>query len=140
MKAQLTRLETSDEGTFGILTYDHGYLFTGELPWRNNARGQSCIPTGIYHVFMRSSNRFGHVYEIANVPSRTAILLHNGNFCGDDVLGFKTHVDGCVLYGLSRGQLDGQNAVFSSRRARSRFEDEMAGEGFTLEIVEQYLT
>ncbi len=136
----LVRTETSDEGTFGILTYEHGYLFTGELPWRGNARGQSCIPTGLYHVFMRASNRFGRAYEVANVEHRTAILLHNGNFCGDDTLGFKTHVDGCILLGLSRGKLDGQHAVFSSRRARRRFEDEMAGTGFTLEIVEQYLT
>jgi hypothetical protein len=135
----LIRTETSDEGTFGVLVYDHGYLFTGELPWRGNARGQSCIPAGLYHVFMRASRRFGKVYEIANVEDRTAILLHNGNWCGDDLLGFKTHVDGCILLGLSRGKLDGQNAVFSSRRARRKFEDEMAGEGFTLEIMEQYL-
>lgn len=136
---KLIRLETSDEGTFGILNYGGRYLFTGELPWRGNARGESCIPTGIYQVFMRTSPRFGRCYEIQDVPGRSDILLHNGNWCGDDTLGFKTHVDGCVLLGLSRGRLDSQNAVFSSRRARHKFENEMAGAPFELEIIEEYL-
>lgn len=136
---KLIRTETSDEGTFGVLMYDRRYLFTGELPWRNNERGQSCIPAGLYQVFMRTSPRFGRCYEIQDVPGRTHILLHNGNWCGDDVLGFKTHVDGCVLVGLSRGVLSGQRAVFASRRARHRLEAEMGGAPFELEIVEEYL-
>lgn len=140
MNARLTRLETSDEGTFGILTYTFGHLFTGELPWRGNAKGESCIPTGTYNVLMRVSPRFGRCYHIEAVPERTNILLHNGNWCGDDHLGFKTHVDGCILLGLSRGSLEGQHAVFSSRRARHKFEAEMGGKPFELEIVEQYLT
>jgi hypothetical protein len=137
--AKLIRLETSDEGTFGILLYGTRHLFTGELPWRSNARGASCINTGVYSVRMRTSPRFGRCYEIQNVGDRSHILLHNGNFCGDDALGFKTHVDGCILLGLDRGRLDGQSAVFSSRRARHRFENEMDGAPFELEISEQYL-
>jgi hypothetical protein len=137
---KLIRLETSDEGTFGLLLYDHNrFLFTGELPWRGNEKGKSCIPTGTYQVQMRTSHRFGRCYEIQDVSERTHILLHNGNWCGDDELGFRTHVDGCVLLGLSRGRLDGQNAVFSSRRARHKFEAEMDGRPFELEIMEQYL-
>lgn len=136
---RLIRTETSDEGTFGILLYGSRHLFTGELPERDNARGQSCIPTGIYQVQMRTSPRFGRCYEIKDVKDRSHILLHNGNFCGDDTLGFKTHVDGCVLLGLSRGKLDGQSAVFSSRRARHQFEAEMGGAPFELEITEQYI-
>ena len=137
---KLIRLETGDQGTFGLLLYSDNYLFTGELPWRNNTKGESCIPTGVYQVRMRISPRFGRCYEIQDVPERTNILLHNGNWSGDDSLGFKTDVDGCILYGLNRGILDGQWAVFSSRRARRKFETEMAGAPFELEIMEQYLT
>jgi len=136
---KLIRTETGDEGTFGILMYGSRHMFTGELPWRDNTRGESCIPAGVYEVFMRSSGRFGRVYEIKDVPDRSAILLHNGNFCGDDHLGFKTHVDGCILVGLGRGRLDFQNAVFSSRRARHKLEAEMGGAPFQLEITEEYL-
>lgn len=136
---KLIRTETGDEGTFGLLLYDGRVLYTGELPWRDNERGKSCIPAGIYDVFMRVSSRFGRVYEVKDVTGRTAILLHNGNWCGDDALGFKTHVDGCILLGLDRGRLDGQNAVFSSRRARHKIEAEMGGAPFKLEITEHYL-
>ena len=136
---KLIRTETSDEGTFGFLFYDGRFLCTGELPWRDNRRGESCIPAGVYQVRMRTSPRFGRAYEILDVPGRTHILLHNGNYCGDDSLGFKTHVDGCILVGSSRGKLDGQHAVFSSRRARHKFENEMGGAPFELEIIEEYL-
>lgn len=136
---KLIRLETSDEGTFGILMYGGRYLLTGELPWRNNLRGHSCIPKGHYIVQMRTSPRFGRCYQLLDVEERTHILFHNGNFCGDTLLGLKTHVNGCILLGLSRGKLDRQNAVFSSRRARHRFENEVGGKDFELEIVEEYL-
>lgn len=136
---KLIRTETSDQGTFGLLVYGDRFLCTGELPWRNNERGKSCIPTGVYNVQMRVSPKFGRCYEVRGVEGRTHILLHNGNWAGDSSMGFKTHVDGCILLGLSRGKLDSQHAVFSSRRARHKFEAEMGGESFELEIMEQYL-
>jgi len=136
---KIIRLETSDEGTFGVLLYSTRFLFTGELPWRDNRRGESCIPCGTYEVVMRTSPRFGRCYEVQDVPGRSHILLHNGNFCGDDTMGFDTHVDGCILLGLNRGKLNDQCAVFSSRRARHKFENEMGGAPLELEIIEEYL-
>lgn len=135
---KLIRTETSDEGTFGILVYDHRVVFTGELPWRDNKRGESCIPAGVYQVQMHTSPRFGRCYEIKDVPGRTDILLHNGNWCGDDTMGFRANVDGCVLLGLRRGPLDGQRAVLNSKRARHKFENDMNGKDFELEITEEY--
>ena len=136
---KLIRTETGDEGTFGLMLYDRFPIYTGELPDRGNARGKSCIPAGVYTVQMRTSPRFGRCYEVEEVEGRSHILLHNGNWCGDEDLGYRTHVDGCVLLGLDRGTLDGQKAVFSSRRARHRLEAEMGGAPFTLEIEEHYL-
>jgi hypothetical protein len=136
---KLIRTETGDEGTFGILIYSHGVLFTGELPSRGNARGKSCIPAGVYTVSMRLSPRFGKCYEVEDVPERTHILLHNGNWCGDESMGFRADVDGCILVGLSRDKLDGQSAVLTSRKARRKLEIEMGGAPFELEIEEQYL-
>ena len=136
---KLIRTETGDEGTFGILLYDLCPFFTGELPDRANLRGKSCIPAGVYEVQMRTSPRFGRAYEIKDVDGRSHILFHNGNWCGDEDLGYRSHVDGCILLGLERGKLDGQSAVLSSRRARHRFEAEMGAAPFTLEIEEAYL-
>ena len=48
MKAVLERLESSDQGTFGRITFGSTTLFTGELPEKGNASNASCIPAGTY--------------------------------------------------------------------------------------------
>lgn len=133
MNVLLFRNQKSDQGTFGIIVFDGQYLYTGELPWKDNKPNISCIPYGIYSVQMRVSPKYGRVYEIT-VAGRTYILFHQGNFCGDHSLGFRTHVQGCVLLGFKRGKLCGQRAVLASRLARNRFESVMKFEPFTLEI------
>ena len=55
-------------------------LNTLELSWKGNQRKISCIPDGIYKFNIRYSFRFGWCFEIKNVPNRTAILIHAGNF------------------------------------------------------------
>ena len=34
---------------------------TMELPWRDNERRLSCIPTGVYNVVKHQSPKFGHI-------------------------------------------------------------------------------
>ena len=135
----LLRTEQSDEGTFGFLVYgnrDGEWVRTGELPWHGNQRGISCIPVGIYPVFVRISPRFGKCYEVHDVPGRSDILLHSGNYCGDCELGFKSDVEGCILYGSKRGELSGQQVVLSSRTAHDRFEHHMTWQPFALEVIQ----
>ena len=135
MKALLLRWKTGDQGTFGVIVCGGGqHLFTGELPWKNNQPNISCIPAGTYTVRVRVSNRFGRVYEITGVDGRTYILFHQGNFSGDRELGFRSNVAGCVLLGLRRGKLLGQEAVLNSRLARRRFEISMDFQPFELEV------
>ena len=129
----LYRLSTNEQGTFGVIIFHNQYLYTGELPWKDNKPNISCIPTGSYEVRVRISPKYGRVYEIL-VPGRTYILFHQGNFCGDVSRGLRSHVQGCILLGFKRGKLYGQQAVLASRIARSRFERKMNFEPFTLEI------
>jgi len=130
----LLRTDTSDQGTFGILVFGDEFVYTGELPWRENKPNLSCIPEGRYTMRLRVSPRYGRVFEIGDVPDRSYILLHQGNFCGDTSLGYRTNVRGCVLLGIKRGSLGGQKAVLSSRMARRRFETALNFQPTTLEI------
>ncbi len=141
--AILIRTKTSDAGTFGRLVTDRGTFFsTGELPWRNNAKCRSSIPPGTYRCTWRVSTKYRTCYELENVPGRTAILIHVGNFCGDTTKGFESDVEGCILLGTEVGELarnDGklQVGVKNSKVAIRDFVAEYKREPFELTIVDQ---
>lgn len=67
--------------------------FTLELPWRDNETNVSSIPVGEYNFSFRSSSRNGWVLELQNVPDRTNIQIHSGNFI--------RNTKGCILVGDS---------------------------------------
>jgi len=64
---------------------------TLELPWLNNQKQISCIPTGKYLVKKRYSKKFKNHLHITNVEDRSYILIHSGNYYTD--------ILGCVLVG-----------------------------------------
>src|SRR3972149_657673 len=59
-KCVLRRIETGDDGTFGVLTTPSGLqIYIAELPWRGNKPGKSCIPAGTYVVEWTSKPKHG---------------------------------------------------------------------------------
>jgi hypothetical protein len=134
-KATLVRTDKSDAGTFGVLTTDSGFhCFTGELPWRDNESGRSCVPPGVYQCTWGYSKRHGFCYHVQGVPSRTAIEIHSANWCGDAMKGFKCQLEGCIAPGTEIGDLDGQKAVKDSVRALEFLVRDLAREPFELTI------
>lgn len=152
----LTRQQTGDTGTFGTLTItgrrtDGGAVsfqcMTAELPCRDNARNRSCIPEGRYPCLMRDSH-FGRVYELQDVPGRSAILIHYGNWAGDESLGFVSDVEGCILVGEHRAPIEWndrdagrsgmQLGVTNSRKTLSRLHAATHGECMLLTVVEAF--
>lgn len=134
----LLRIRRNDQGTTGILTTPFGFqCYTLELPWRNNQKNISCIPPGEYVTKFKTSPKYGKVYHVQDVPNRTFILIHSGNWAGDVKKGYRTHVNGCILLGLKKGLLDGQVAVLNSRLAVSRFVRHMKNVDFILNIIEK---
>ena len=131
----LFRTVTSDQGTEGVLATDGFFSKTLELPWRENKRSISCIPSGEYIVRIRQSPKYGSVYWVTDVPNRTWILIHAGNFAGDTKKGFKTHVNGCILLGNKHGFLGNQRAVLSSRITVRKFRNVMRDKTFKLTVV-----
>lgn len=71
---------------------------TLELPWRNNINKISCIPPGTYKAVPRVSEKYGKHFHILDVPGRSFILIHYGNFVSDST--------GCILVGASLRDLN----------------------------------
>lgn len=138
-KLTLTRLESTDQGTFGTLeVLCQGfaeYFYTGELPWRENKPNISCIPTGTYTGQLSYSPRFKRqMYSIDGVKDRAGIRVHSANYMGDDAKGFKRQLNGCIALGEKLGVMENQKALLLSSPAVRRFESFLCGAAFELEI------
>lgn len=140
MNVILQRTETSDEGTFGKLSFEGTNVVTVELPWRDNAKMISCIPPGIYPCNWRARPDGIYCYHVDAVPGREQILIHVGNFGGDKSKGYKSDVEGCIALGMFCGAMSAgrkpQRAVLNSRTALSFFEEKMGYHAFDLTVVD----
>lgn len=98
MELTLTRTETDDMGTKGVLTDSKGktICLTLELPDRNNKKQFSCIPIGKYEVIKHLSPSKGECFKLLNVLSREHILIHTANFAGDTKQGYYSELLGCI--------------------------------------------
>lgn len=137
--ARHTRTSSGDAGTFGVITLGRFRCFTLELPWRDNRPRRSCIPVGTYRCGIVQSPKFGRVYQVFDVPGRSAILIHPANFAGDVDLGLDSQLHGCIALGMRLGAIRNkagamQPVVAVSRPAVSAFMAEAKGEPFTLEV------
>lgn len=140
MDIRLVRHSFSDQGVAGYMFFeneDEAAFATLELPWRNNRPGMSCIPRGAYDCVWRVSPKFGPCYHILDVPGRSNILFHHGNYAGDKLKGLRTDSLGCILLGNKHGVLGGQKAVTGSRAARTAFETRLDKSPFLLTISER---
>lgn len=140
MKLRLYRLLSDDQGTIGALFSGSTFIcYIGELPWRNNRSNLSRIPAGSYqvdHLERSGSGRYHDVYHVRNVPGRSGVLIHSGNWEGDSTLGLRTHTHGCLLPGSRLGQLSGQRAVLASKGALQKIHHAVTRQNFTLEIID----
>ncbi|WP_052444062.1 DUF5675 family protein [Flammeovirga sp. OC4] len=132
MKAILIRSIDDTKQTLGhLLLFDkEKKVFeskTIELPWRNNQRNISCIPTGLYKVVPWNSPRFGKCFKIfeldgKEVRGRSDILIHVGNY--------NRQTRGCVLIGRFFRDIDGDGSkdVTSSRKTLEHLQSSLKEE------------
>ena len=133
MKVTITRSKLEDAQTLGtlVLTNDEGKkLFnckTLELPWLNNKRNESCIPLGNYKVVARQSAKYNKHYHIQDVPGRSFVLIHIGNYY--------TQTKGCILVGKSVSDING-DGYLDVTNSKSALQEllKLAPNGFDLEI------
>jgi hypothetical protein len=111
MFLSLTRIETTPQHVVGALSIDgRATCWTIEPPWRDNMINESCIPAGLYDFRDRDRwfgwKKYGRTIEIINVPDRSDILLHPGNWARD--------TKGCIVPGMVVGDSRGTRAVLQS--------------------------
>jgi hypothetical protein len=104
----LVRQSSAINGTLGELLDPSSIhvCYTCELPWLNNTPDQSCIPVGTYTCGPHNTPDHPNVWELANVPGRSGVLIHNGNTEKDSL--------GCIIVGSAKGTLNGLPAVLNS--------------------------
>ena len=85
-----------------------------ELPNNGNQKNVSCIPEGVYEVIKTYTEKRGNHFRVLNVPGRTDILIHRGNYTHDTL--------GCILPGIFFTDLDynGQIDIGDSTHAMEK--------------------
>lgn len=133
MKAILSR-EYNNLQTLGRMVLFEGskiilQLYTLELPDLGNQQNISCIPEGKYEVHRIYSPKFGKCFHLQDVPGRSEILIHKGNYNKD------TH--GCILVGMGRADIngDGVTDVIESSLAMDKLQNVITEDVFTLIII-----
>jgi len=112
-KGILHRYPNQDIQTKGELSIYHGdkVVFnckTLELPWKDNKRNISCIPEGTYRVERYWHEFFGNCFWVKDVPGRTGILIHIGNYAGSiNPKTKRSDIQGCILPGMKFVDIDG---------------------------------
>lgn len=88
----IDRKLSSDNCTMGyLLTNKKIIAYTLELPWIDNKGDISCISSGTYSGILRYDKKDKWRIELTNVPNRTNVQIHVGNFTRD--------TKGCILVG-----------------------------------------
>ena len=134
-KAKLIRCSDNGTQTRGnMLILDQGGIIvktfcTIEPPQKNNATNISAIPKGIY-ICKRQISHFNirmQKFDVLNVPNRTGIEIHSGNYNSD--------TKGCILIGngFKDINMDGHIDISDSHNALRAFNIWMA-DTFELEI------
>ena len=137
MKAILSRTYGDNE-TLGSLYVMDGErevwkCKTIELPDNGNQQNTSCIPEGTYVVIRHDSPTKGKCFKVLDVPGRTDILIHIGNFASDTG---RTDTLGCILPGRyftdinSDGLIDVAQSTVAMQKLLSILPD-----SFTLYII-----
>lgn len=109
----LERIKYRTNETLGLLSLPGFECFTLELPWKDNAKNISCIPTGNYTWRKRVSPSKGYeVIELLGVPGRSYIQIHPGNYT--------IQIQGCILPGLGMKDIN-EDGVFDVTNSEAAF-------------------
>ena len=137
--ATIYRRPSCDEGTFGEWVSDSGFkCVTLERPADTE---NPCIPEGIYRCYIKKTQdnycmvngaKDYRLYELQDVPGRTDILIHSGNFF--------FQILGCILVGAEIVPIETRfktmmMGVSHSRASLTGLMADMAREPFLLTIV-----
>jgi hypothetical protein len=124
MKVEIVRIYQPEQTIGEFLIDGVEFCKTLELKWIDNMRSKSCIPEGIYKVVKRLAHekrKYNH-FHILNVPNRSYILIHTGNY--------SSQILGCILVGDKHIDMnkDGLMDVANSTVTLQKLYDKMPNE------------
>ena len=127
----IVRVASLDEGTFGVMLFDgKPFAVTGERPWLDNKKSVSCNPPGVYLCKRYKSAKYSDTFEIMDVPDRTYVLFHKGNFPLKDS-------EGCILVAEKFEEVNSEVAVLESGHGFEEFTKKLKDVcTFALQIIE----
>lgn len=121
---RISRIKQHGETTVGKLTIDGDsktwFVLEPGGPDSKTEGSDKRISVGTYALLPYSSAKYKNVYELQNVPGRTKILIHAGNY--------HDNTEGCIMPGLLWGTLsDKQYYVANSRSALNEIFSKIKG-------------
>jgi|SRR5690625_3420359 len=131
IKPLITDYECKDKTVFSCKTL--------ELPWRDNKRNTSRIPTGTYSAIRHISPNFGKSIWIRGVLNRSEILIHVGNFVGNTNPNTgRSDSIGCVLVGKRLRKVGKHKNLTDSRTTINKIYD-LCDDELTVEIIDRFI-
>ncbi len=126
--------KSNDKQVLGEMNVFDGQILvysckTLELSWKNNQQTISCIAEGTFDVVKRFSEKYNNHFHLLNVPDRSFILIHAGNYY--------TQTEGAILVGDNHTDInaDGLADVTNSRKTMAELYKHMPDK-FSLTISE----
>lgn len=110
MKITVKRYDATDHGVFGQLSCDVDPFTCVTLE-----RHDIDIPTGNYPVTIYTSPEHGEVPLLHDVPNRSMIEMHEGNF--------EHNSKGCILVGKNRAVIEGQDGIADTQDTKKALVD-----------------
>lgn len=100
----IERESSTDQCTMGYMSVNGEiFCYTLELPWLDNLNSMSCIPKGTYSGILRYDKPDGWRIQLEDVPDRTGIQIHMGNYTSNTtgciLVGANANVENCTVTG-----------------------------------------
>lgn len=134
MIAFLSRKYEQKQTVGVIVVFDENNIVfqcrTKEPLWKGNQKSISCIPEGKYMVIPHVSPKYGFCLMVEDVPNRSDILFHWGNFYDE--------TEGCILVGDAEKDIN-HDSVMDLINSKNTFIDLIKNcpEGFKLIITSE---
>lgn len=104
MNLALHRSELTPLATSGTLLAQGALFYTIEQPWRENLKGHSCVPVGLYELVPFQSPKHGATWQLhnptLNIYGRGEVPDGGRSLCEIHSANWAEQLEGCIALGL----------------------------------------
>jgi hypothetical protein len=101
MNITLKRTQSDDTCTRGIIMLEDGTtIYSLELPWKNNEKDVSCVPSGVYQLIPYTSPKHDSTWYLENAELGVGGYGVERSFCEIHSANWARQLEGCIALGL----------------------------------------